>query len=79
MAKLHFELLGVRVSKPTVCHAVKRLGYTRKRSVVASERDKWSRAAWRTLVAGAVDTSRLMFVDEMSANTSLCPLYAYSP
>ncbi len=35
--------------------------------------------AWRTLVAGAVDTSRLVFVDEMGANTSLCPLYAYSP
>jgi transposase len=31
------------------------------------------------LVAGAVDTSRLVFVDEMGANTSLYPLYAYSP
>ncbi len=31
------------------------------------------------MVAGAVDTSRLVFVDEMGANTSLCPLYAYSP
>jgi len=47
--------------------------------VAASERDEWSRAVWRTLVAGAVDTSRLVFVDEMGANTSLCPLYAYSP
>jgi transposase len=50
-----------------------------KRSVAASERDEWSREAWKTLVAGAVDTSRLVFVDEMGANTSLCPLYAYSP
>ena len=31
------------------------------------------------MVAGAVDTSRLVFVDEMGANTSLCSLYAYSP
>jgi hypothetical protein len=31
------------------------------------------------LVAGVVDASRLVFVDEMGANTSLCPLYAYSP
>ena len=31
------------------------------------------------MVTGVVDTSRLVFVDEMGANTSLCPLYAYSP
>jgi transposase len=30
-AKLLFELLGVRVSELTVCRAVKRLGYTRKK------------------------------------------------
>ena len=30
------------------------------------------------MVAGAVDTSRLVFVDEMGANISLYPLYAYS-
>jgi transposase len=47
--------------------------------VGASERDEWLRAAWRTLLAGALDTRRLVFVDEMGANTSLCPLYAYSP
>jgi hypothetical protein len=46
--------------------------------VGASEGDEWLRAAWRTLVAGAIDTNRLVFVDEMGANTSLCPLYAYS-
>jgi hypothetical protein len=48
-------------------------------SVGASERDEWLRAAWRTLVAGAIDTNQLVFVDEMGANTSLYPLYAYSP
>ena len=37
------------------------------------------RAAWRILVAEAIDASRLVFVDEMGANTSLSVLYAYSP
>jgi transposase len=38
------------------------------------------RAAWRALVAGegGVDTGRLVFVDEMGANISLTPLYAWS-
>ena len=36
------------------------------------------RAAWRTLVAGELDAERLVFVDEMGANTSLSPLYAWS-
>lgn len=31
-----------------------------------------------TLIAGAIDTSRLVFVDEMGVSTSLCPLYACS-
>jgi transposase len=47
--------------------------------VGASERDEWLRAAWRTLVAGAIDARRLVFVDEMGTNTSLYPRYAYSP
>lgn len=37
------------------------------------------RAAWRVLFAGRVDAERLVFVDEMGANVSLCPLYAWSP
>ena len=45
----------------------------------ASERDEWLRAAWRTLVAGTINTRRLVFVDEMGAHTSLSVLYAYSP
>ena len=45
----------------------------------ANERDEWLRAAWRTLVAGAIDARRLVFVDEMGTNTSLYPRYAYSP
>ena len=51
----------------------------KKRSLGASERDEFLRAAWRLLVAGEVDAQRLVFVDEMGTNVSLCPLYAWSP
>ncbi len=50
----------------------------KKRQVGASERDEWLRAAWRTLLAEALEAGRLVFVDEMGANTSLAPLYAWS-
>jgi transposase len=50
----------------------------KKRSLGAAERDEFLRAAWRTLVAGRVDAERLVFVDEMGANFSLSPLYAWS-
>lgn len=36
------------------------------------------RAAWRALVAGALDAGRFVFVDEMGANTSLSPLYGWA-
>jgi transposase len=45
----------------------------------ASERDEFLRAAWRVLVTQKIDAERLVFVDEMGTNTSLAPLYAYSP
>jgi transposase len=47
--------------------------------MAASERDEWLRAAWRVLVAGRLDARRLVFVDEMGANTSLAPIYAWAP
>jgi transposase len=52
----------------------------KKRSVGASERDEFLRAAWRTLVAGedGIDAKHLVFVDEMGSNTSLAPLYGWS-
>ena len=50
----------------------------KKRSVGASERDEWLRAAWRRLVASEIDAERLVFVDEMGSNTSLFSLYAWS-
>jgi transposase len=54
------------------------LGGVEKRSVGASERDEFLRAAWRVMVAGEVHAERLVFVDEMGANISLAPLYAWS-
>ena len=50
----------------------------KKRSLGAGERDEFLRAAWRLLFAGKVDAGRLVFVDEMGANVSLCPIYAWS-
>jgi hypothetical protein len=51
----------------------------KKRSLGASERDEFLRAAWRALVAGElVEPSRLVFVDETGANVSLAPIYAWS-
>jgi hypothetical protein len=43
-----------------------------KRTVGAAERDEWLRAAWRVTLAARIDPKRLVFVDEMGTNTSLC-------
>jgi transposase len=52
----------------------------KKRSVGAAERgDEFLRAAWRLLFAANIDARRLVFVDEMGTNTSMTPLYAWSP
>ncbi len=50
----------------------------KKRSMGASERDEFLRAAWRSLVAREIHAERLVFVDEMGANISLAPVYAWS-
>jgi transposase len=50
----------------------------KKRSLGATERDEFLRAAWRALVAEEVDARRLVFVDEMGSNVSLSGLYAWS-
>ena len=42
------------------------------------ERDEWLRAAWRVMVAKKVEPERLVFVDEMGANTSLSVMRAWS-
>ncbi len=41
----------------------------KKRTVGALERDEFLRAAWRVMVAHETEPKRLVFVDEMSANT----------
>jgi transposase len=69
----------VEVSDSTVSRMLKRLGWTRKRSAGASERDEFLGAVWRVTVAGRPGTERLVFGDECSTNTSLSPLYAWSP
>ncbi len=51
---------------------------SKKRSVGASERDEFLRAAWRVMVAEEIHADRLVFVDEMGANISLAPLYMWS-
>lgn len=51
---------------------------SKKRSLGACERDEFLRAAWRLLFAERVEAECLVFVDEMGANVSLSPLYAYS-
>ena len=45
----------------------------------AVERDEWLRTAWRVMIAREIAAERLVFVDEMGTNTSLHPLYAWSP
>jgi hypothetical protein len=50
----------------------------KKRSLGARERDEFLRLAWGLMVAGEVDAERLVFVDEMGTNVSLCALYAWS-
>jgi hypothetical protein len=69
---------GVRVSDSTVSRTQAH-GLQLKSSLGAVEREEFLRCAWLTMLAGAVDAERLMFVDEMGANTSLWPLYPWSP
>jgi hypothetical protein len=57
------------VSKSTICRAIKRQGYSRKRSVGVSERDEWLRTAWKTMIS-TLDAQRLVFVDEMGTKAA---------
>jgi transposase len=80
-ADLLCELLGLRVSKSTICAGWSEAlaTHSQKRSVGATERDEWLRAAWRVTLAATIDPRKLLFVDEMGTNTSLSARYAYSP
>jgi transposase len=46
---------------------------------LATERDGFLRAAWRVMVAAAVEPERLVFVDECGTHTSMAPIYGYAP
>jgi hypothetical protein len=51
-----------------------------KRSVGASERGEFLRAAWRALMAGELHAQWLVFLkDEMASNTSHFSVYAWVP
>jgi transposase len=66
------------LSEPTLRRLLKRMGFSRKRTVGVIERDEFLRAAWRVTVAEEIDACRLVFVDEMGTNTSFPPLYAWA-
>jgi hypothetical protein len=75
------EMVGVSVSESTLSRSLRKMGFVpnERRSVGASERDEFLRAAWRALVGGALDARRFVFVDEMGTDTSLCVLYGWAP
>ena len=73
------ELTGLSIGVSTLWQYLRGLGYThKKRSIEASERNEFDRAAWRVLVADEIEADRFVFVDEMGSNTSLYPLCAWS-
>jgi hypothetical protein len=49
-----------------------------KRTLGASERDEFLRAAFRVMVISSIDSERFVFVEECSSNTSLAPLYGWA-
>lgn len=59
-------------------HSPDRL-HSEKGGWFAAERDEFARAAWRVMVAAAVEPERLLFVDECGLHTSLAPIYGYAP
>ena len=66
------------LSEPTLRSLLKRMGFSRKRTVGAIERVEFLRAAWRVTVAEEIDACRLVFVDEMGTNTLFPPFYAWA-
>lgn len=73
------DITGISIGISTLWQYLRRLGYThKKRSVEASERNEFDRAAWKVLVADRIEADRFVFVDEMGSNTSLHPLFAWS-
>jgi transposase len=74
---------GFRCSLKTLWYALDRLGLTRKKkSLYADQRDRpdvqAKRAEFRQEV-GAIETKRLVFVDETRVTTTMTPAYARAP
>jgi transposase len=72
------EQSGQHLSEATMWRALRRLGWTHKKPMAASERHEDERTTWRAEMA-TVDPRRLVFVDESSTHTSLTRLYAWAP
>lgn len=63
------------VSESTLSRTIRKMGFSQKRTLGASECDEFLRAAFRVMVMSSIDLERFVFVDECSTNTSLAPLY----
>ena len=72
------EVQGQLLSEPTMWRALRRLGWTHKKTLAASERNEEVRAAWRTDIV-AYAPEQLVFVDESSTHTSFTQLYGWAP
>jgi transposase len=66
------------VDHTTMSRAIGRIGWTRKKTVGASERNEEERAAWRAEV-NELPARQLVFVDECGSNIALTPVYARAP
>ena len=64
---------GQQLSEATMWRAIRRLGWTPKKALAASERDEQARKAWRE-AAAQLDPEQLVFVDESGTNISLTRL-----
>ncbi len=73
---------GVRVSPTTMCPALQKLKWTRKKTFHAAEQERpevqQERRQYRQKVA-EIDPEQLIFIDEMGSNVSLDHLYARGP
>jgi hypothetical protein len=54
------------------------IGWTRKKTLGATERNEEERAAWRAAVS-PLSAQQLFFVDECGSNIALTPIYARAP
>jgi len=70
--------LKVYVSQATVSRVLRWLDLSRKKTLVASERNEAKRAAFRAQVA-PLGIERLLFVDEASTHTAMTRRYARAP